>query len=213
MLKLGHLKKIFKFLQPLPYPKYVLWDELDKVDSDMKKTYPYRYFFQNTLSNFIRHKIFGPFKDLWYWVRCHTFTRYHMLDLRSNVGEKYKYGWCEPDQKILLACFNLLRYYVEKQDGLAYLNRTPENDEWLKTATLEEKEVDLKQKQKYQEIKDLYDWWMNVRMVEREQLRSFYDKELLDNKGLSYYHREMALDEKDQEMLMKLISLRYYLWT
>lgn len=125
----------------------------------------------------------------WYWFRCHTFTRYHMLDCRSN---SYKWGWIETDDMMMQACFALLVQFVEKQKPFGFTlyeqtdqgrfefhgdlaeNKDPFGRELIRNQWEESKEVDF-----------LYKWWKN----------------------------RDCRTEQDDEMFERLIKIRCRLWT
>src|ERR1035437_9535924 len=119
-----------------------------------------------------------------------------MLDLRSNVGIEYNYGWLDADQAMMIACFNLLRSFVEKEKGLAGLKTHDES--WFINASEWEKDNYTEQQKILREIKTLYDWWCQGR---KEAYNGIDGKDRVKN------------DAIDNEMPVKLIKYRDYLWT
>ena len=81
-------------------------------------------------------------KNWWDFIRCHTFTRYHIVDCRSKANG-YTFGWVDTDRRILHACFNLLKEYVEKEKPFEVID-------W---------DWDEHYKEVGNEIKALYNWW------------------------------------------------------
>lgn len=153
-----------------------------------------------------------------YWLRCHTFTRYHIIDIRGQCD--YKWGWIDRDWAIFLACFKCLVDYVEKEKPFDVID-------W---------ESDEGHSDTAKEIKDLYDWWKVGRAKEHTEVESlltgldlgfrFIDipdsdmKQLEPRQDLTnndkwnlWRKRTDELEAKDDEMLMRLIKIRRYLWT
>jgi len=159
-----------------------------------------------------------------YWLRSHTFTRYHIVDCRNDYYDPYpyKWGWYDRCAIILLANFNILVEYMEREhpgDIIAW-DSTPEHSAAWK------------------EINELYEWWKRGRKAEHIAC-----SELLDGVDMSWekmwkpdpensamyqfqkpqddektkwdaYSAESdRLDAKDQEMLHRLIEVRMNLWT
>ena len=92
--------------------------------------------------------------------------------------------WCDKDIVMLHACFQLLTDCIEKE------NLLNGHIDW------EQKEEDIQAKK---ELTSLYEWWKN---------RS--EKELEDNLDPIWTKNQY---EEDNEMLIKLIKVRKYLWT
>src|SRR5258708_2352151 len=63
-------------------------------------------------------KIWRFVRDLPYWIRCHTYNRYHIVDCRNAW---YKWGWQDVSELMLYSSFELLRRFVENEDGLESL--------------------------------------------------------------------------------------------
>ena len=123
----------------------------------------------------------------WYWLRTHTYNRYHILSLASPQNH-YEWGWIERDQAILHACFNLLKDYVEEEMGqVCYY--APANEEYGSPEWDHREEED--------EINALYQWWM----VDR-------DKHIDENKN--YFYEDAC---EDDEMLLRLMKIRRHLWS
>ena len=91
--------------------------------------------------------------------------------------------WCDKDIVMLHACFQLLTDYVE--------------DEKLFTGDIDWNH-DEEHKKAKEELEVLYNWW-----IERKGMD-------LDDK---IYDLEEEQYEEDNEMLIRLIKVRKYLWT
>lgn len=154
-----------------------------------------------------------------YWLRCHTFTRYHIIDLRGRDG--YTWGWLDRDHAMFIACFKLLEEYVEKEKPHDVIEWSEDIDTW-------------------NAIFELYWWWKFGRKMENDACAEFFDahkvegipfpepepgaltvplNEWLDSKWDDLRNQEIwldwyrALEEKDQAQLERLIKIRRTLWT
>ena len=156
-----------------------------------------------------------------YWLRCHTFTRYHMIDISGQDG--YTWGWIDRDRAMLLACFALLCEYVEREDPFGIIDWDSDPDHQAAAA----------------EIRALYAWWRHGRREEAEAVDRFFgehchqvpeevefprneDGTTTWNLGAGWdsaeneriwFERYTALDTREEEMLGRLIKIRGYLWT
>lgn len=118
---------------------------------DNKKEFPVRYFLTETLPDFLS-QVRSYFKRSFYFVKSHTYRRYHMLDLRHKF---YKSGWIDMTHVVLSAPFAALVSFVENELNGVFLEEIPvgeaadsfEHWEWRVEAE--------------QEIKALYNWWKN----------------------------------------------------
>jgi hypothetical protein len=91
--------------------------------------------------------------------------------------------WCDKDIVMLHACFQLLTDCIEEEKLLTG------NTDWNN---------DLEHTNAKKEIEELYNWW-----TERKKLEQ---KEGINDLDRSQY-------QKDNEMLIRLINIRQYLWT
>jgi len=159
-----------------------------------------------------------------YWLRCHTFTKYHMIDCRNDYYDPspYKWGWYDRCGILLLANFNILVDFMENE-------RPGDIIDWY--ATPEHAAA-------WEEINRLYNWWKHERKAEHKacfeilkdvdlswermwephetdpRLVSLKPLEGDDKAKMDAYSAESdRLDAKDQEMLHRLIEVRMSLWT
>jgi hypothetical protein len=155
---------------------------------DAKAKFPIRYFLQETLPRFFRLNFTYPIDQFWYWIRSHTFDRYHVLSLKSPQNH-YTWGWIDRDRAMLHACFNLLKDFVEKEmeHNVYYLPATEYCPEW-------------DQRDQEKEIKELYQWWMTDRQKN------------MDNNP-SYFYPKEGEECEDDVMLARLMKIRGYLWS
>lgn len=191
--------------------------------ADLKKAYPVKYFFAETLPDFIRYRLWFPIKrpisDLKYWIVSHLVPsrRYHMLDLRQPNG--YRYGWRDTDQRMLYANFNLLNEFVAHEMDNFYC------------PTLEECEdkdfgpSNKMQRDVYFEILDLHKWWNVDRLNDEKRSEELvhlwherrYKQKINDEETKKLFDEHLAFDQssldKETEMLIRLIKIRKSLWT
>jgi hypothetical protein len=168
-----------------------------------------------------------------YWLRCHTFTRYHIIDIRGQ--DDYKWGWIDRSHAMYLACFTLLVDFVEKEDPTVGL-RTEANyrgdpdmiddDEWNQ---YHKPSIDY-QLANEREIRALYDWWKLTRKQEWDACYAIH-KDIhnpfrkIEGSNTSVFEPNTSpehdawmeeydrLEAKDEEMLGRLIKIRQCLWT
>ena len=152
-----------------------------------------------------------------YWVRCHTFTRYHLLDLRDRgEGHGYRWGWMDRDHFMLLACFTLLRDFVEQEDPEIGL-RGEEGHEW----TEGQREAVAQQLAVEREIRALYEWWVRGRASEHAAVEALLEgaddldfADLIRHPNFAEYSRRTdELEAKDDAQLLRLVKVRGSLWT
>ncbi len=175
----------------------------EKWEARTRKQYPVRCWLSWSLPTLFTGWWRRLVKEPWYWVRTHTYNRYHIIDMRYPRNG-YEWGWLDRDRAILFASFAVLVDFVEKEYP-GYVN-------W---------ESDDEHKKAREEFIELYNWWTAGRKVEHDA----HDKRLNEHYGNRPFREvakadrdrlhEMsdALDKKDQEMLHRLIEVRGVLWT
>ena len=161
-----------------------------------------------------------------YWLRSHTFTKYHIVDCRNDYYDPspYKWGWYDRSGLLLLANFNILVDFMENE-------RPGEVIAWEETP---------EHSAAWKELNELYNWWKTGRKAEHEACDAILDgltfkfedmfKKVEDDKGdywefdppqselrntkMRLYSEETdRLEKKDQEMLHRLIDIRGHMWT
>ena len=187
-------------------------------DSKMRKEYPVRYFLAETLPFWFQVRISRRVKDSLYWVKCHVLPshQYHMLDLRQPKNESmhnYRWGWIDSDTKILYAIFNILNTFVKEELPHMYC---PSEEEVQRDVTL------LHQRNHYLEIKSIHYWWNIERLrqnkIHAETLTQWSDaKQAQDPDEHVLWDKlrklETTMEEKEDEMIGRLIKIRHSLWT
>lgn len=149
------------------------------------------------IKNYSRKILRSISKGYW-WILHHTTHRYHIVDCRSKEYE-YSYGFQEPSELIMLACWNLLIRFVEKNQAFDVVPEVYNRQDGLYCYNWDYTGLD-EQQLRGQEIKALYLWWKH----ERPKLeRHFKDR----------WEAIEELDTLDQAMLHRLINIRQALWT
>ena len=177
--------------------------------------YPIRYF----LGYSIWRKIINPIKRLcsngYWWIRHHTINRYHYLDLRQPKfrnglpnWDAYSYGWRDRDQIMLYAMFNVLCQFVEKELHYQWA------DEILKEFH--------NHYNAQMEMKALYQYWTMERnavaSAKDVALSKWYNTTLKTGQKeeelyQEYTQLEREFQDREDEMCMRLLKIRKYLWT
>lgn len=186
------------------------------------------------------HSPFRQISKALYWLRTHTYNRYHMLDMRSPVNG-YKWGYNDRSELILFANMALLRDFIEKEKAFdchvdwssaaeALEVRGKENDDGCGAS----RDAHAAAKK---EMLAIYNWWTKGRAEEHkkvdELLEAAYPSpmvfEPIPGSGMLQLKNdetpelriirdqcrvmEDALEDKDEEMLIRLIKVRGYMWT
>jgi hypothetical protein len=152
-------------------------------------------------------------QDRYYKIRNRLFKKYYLIDTKLPRD-----SWLDSDSKILYGMMNILVDYVEKEDALNFIN-------W--DATEDHKKVK-------EEIVAIKSWWENYenRQKEIEQaLDDWYEERIggenddpikcinktPTKKEINLHEHlnslEKKLNEEEEEMLIRLIKIRNYLWT
>lgn len=191
-------------------PGQPTWEDWEEK---VKKMYPVRYWLIEELWPWIRVKWRIHVTDRWYWLVSHVVPsrRYHMLDLRQPKG--YRYGWLDSDSQMTYALFNILNNFVEHEMGDWYC---PSEEEIEANPGL------LRQRNHWLETKAIHHWWNVERLRQQEK----HDKLLHDwseaRKANSHNVQQLwddlkkaekALEDKEEEMLLRLVKIRRSLWT
>lgn len=157
-----------------------------------------------------------PYRKLsnaWYWLRCHTVTRYHILDVRdenwpSREGP-YRWGWHDRCELLEVAMFAMFRDFVEREllpsrvhSGFdaGYLDDEPGSCdcEERRGAKFGDDDICCGSRAWWlakREMRELYRWWT----VDRPLAVTAIGEE--------------AFERTCDEMLVRLVRVRHYLWT
>jgi len=218
-IELGKAKTNYLPFSALSDNKDYSWEDYDK---EVKEKYPVKYFINETLPNILRATK-HPFSCVYRYIKYNFIPgcRYHILDLRQPEGECdcYRWGYSDVRERMLYAVFNLIVFFVEKENDhlhgkISYLEKSilssKENDN-LDEAGILQVQVDF-----YREVMVIYDWWMYTRKFNYSQSRSLFEvwMETKDKSDLDKYTKSHDdFEKEEQEMFMKACSLREGLWT
>ncbi len=181
---------------------------------------PVRYFLLEELPFWWRVRVAGRADRALYWLQAHTTHRYHLLDMRSREYG-YAWGWIDSDQQMLLACFAILKKFVEQEDPRVGL-RTAEADFGTTVAQTPALAGRLESEK---EIRALYNWWTRERPAQEAALSARWAA-LASGKDLRQDWPTIGRAEKDalraerealhfqaDQMLERLLRVRHYMWT
>lgn len=144
--------------------------------------------------------------NIWYYIRCHTFTKYHVINCsqpKNSPYNEYRWGYIDPCERIMFGLFNELVNYVEKY----VLKHDPDESD--------------------QELIDIYNWWTIEHKADNEELDKLYTEKgsligtgvgLFDNTELSkekedrLHYLEDKIEREVEEYLIRLIKLRRTMW-
>lgn len=190
-------------------PTWEDWNE------KVKKDYPIRYFFAEELWPGIQRLYRRYVTDFWYKIKCHTFTKYHMLDLRQPEKDplSYRFGWVDSDTQMVYALFNILNTFVKDELPHAFV---PSEEDVAKEPHL------LSQRNNYLEVKAIHYWWNVQRLreaeVEQKLLHEWSETQKFDGPAAKVLWGELnkvenANKDKLEEMIIRLIRVRSCMWT
>ena len=172
---------------------------------------------------FFRLPVIKQLCHAWYWLRTHTYNRYHMIDIRFPRNG-YNWGWLDRCEGLMFAMFAMLVDFVEKEKAFKSF-------------------VDWKGAQCHKdastEMKNLYHWWKVQRAKDHDAYEALTDRHFDRHPFLSKVIHEgdhailpsivkgsdeekswqkcndmkTALEEKDTEMMLRLVKIRHAMWT
>jgi hypothetical protein len=184
---------------------------------DTKANHPIWWFLLDTLPHLFAVKITMRLENLWYWIRTHTYNKYHLLDLRQTEnrgGEAYyRWGYLDPCTALVLANFKVLERYIQEEP---FDLRTQYSEEEIDEQGLRS------QQDHYDEVMKIYNYWIKGRLEHWKTLelqsqvlhrfrKSNYKKYLV---LLNEYDKNVeAFHQEEEEYLIRLIKVRRGLWT
>lgn len=194
------------------------WEDYDK---DVKKKYPFKYWINKTIFDSVGFFIYcwkRRFSDAYYWVRTHTFDRYHLIDIRQSQwsSHDYKWGWIEPDEQLLLANYKILCDFIDKSVPKDYFESTEKrydnpDDDYA---------MDREYLFKVGELEDCYGWWRYGRKeylgyVDSlfANLKSAKTRAEYNELSKKWIQAGKDFEKREEEMLVRLIRARDIMWT
>lgn len=201
------------------------WEDYRK---EVKQLYPIRYWLNETMPMFINKLIWWKFKHFVEGIRYYLLShlvpsrRYHMLDLRQPCDKNeienldcYRYGWVDVDKKMLYAIFNLLGEYLNKEEP--YDLRTDHSEEEINNDPCLRQQAE-----NLDEAKFIWHWWTVDRKIDYKyagELLTFWS-EARQNKDPNVkelweklQENDKYLEDKEEEMIARLMKIRKGLWT
>jgi len=150
----------------------------------------------------------GWLKTLSYWLRTHTYDRYHIVDLRCpDHGLGYRWGWIDCPEAVLISCFELLKRFMEQEFNSGIVD-------WY---------YDKEHAEAARELRELHRWWTVERLDahDAQDAASLAFSMRVDLGAASYASDEFKihcaradlLEEQDDIMLGRLMRVRRYMWT
>jgi hypothetical protein len=173
-----------------------------------------------------------------YWLKTHTYNRYHMLDIR-NKKNGYSWGWLDRSEGILFANMAILVDFVEKEKAFE------SHVDWLSAQEAGESGGDddpcgdscrNSHAAAKKEMLEIYNWWKDGRKAEHDAYDALLDKAYnspmtFESIGdgwsrmlksptqeeiqLQDQAQEMDdnLTQKDKDMMIRLINVSDFMWT
>lgn len=187
-----------------------------KWKDEMAEKYPVRFFFfnivPNSVSDFFRYNVTKPLHDV-KWAILHRFHPKHQYNILKP--RSLKPGYYDSDTRILHACMDELSEFVEWN----------ERNDWIDWGG------DDKHKIAWTEMKTIYRWWNKDRAKMEEEadraIRKWHDVYTKEGgfdrtKNLSkranrlsdeHQRLEDLIVATDEDMLVRLMKIRRFLWT
>lgn len=189
-----------------PFTEEYCWEDWRR---DVKKDYPIRYFLTQTVSLWFFVKIIMPIQNLYWHLKDRFITKNYLVDIRQgyNGFDCYHSRYIDGSEKILFACFNILRDFIKhgllsKQYSI-YSNSSYE------------------QKVIYDEALDIYDYWIFEREREYKAVDDLFikftemsknDKDEHIKAKKAWINAEGEFSKTEDNMLIRLVKIRRSLW-
>ncbi len=148
--------------------------------------------------NYKRWWIYRTLDTLFYFIRTHTYNRYHIINIKSP-DNGFRWGYVDADHKMFLAMFKILCDFVENELNGSVCGYTLINVERAKIEHGENSWEYKTHKSGYerdQKLLSLYNWFKNDHT------------KMVDN--LDYYDE---LYDLETAKMKELIELRGSMWT
>ena len=191
------------------------WEDWEEI---VQKKYPIRFFLTEEVVPWFRRKFRRIVKDPIYWFKCHFIPKhkYHLLDLRQPKikGEyNYRYGWIDSDTQMVFALFGILNKFVECEMKHWFC---PSEEDVQADPSL------LNQRNNYLEAKNIHYWW-NIERKRQEKAHTDMLTAWSDAKHggdpsehqlwLDLHKLDQANQDKEDEIIARLLKIRRSLWT
>jgi hypothetical protein len=129
-------------------------------------------------------------RDIKYYLRNRFVNKTHLVELtKLEKGQ-----WCDTDTRIFEACFELLKFYVEKDRTLEGLEEECNMDNPENLVDEDYSEMLIDQANRARRVRELYYWYLR-------------------HTDAWEAHDTDAVFEEENKKLHELIDLRTSLWT
>jgi len=201
----------------LTRPAAASWSRWEKWEKENKSNYPIRFFFLETAPTFISSNWRWWISEPIYNFKCKYIVKYHHIKIDVDRFMKYhkasfrNYHWIDSDGLILYGMFQILVDFMEEEADIVDWSADPDHQ------------------RVYNELRKLYKWWTEDRPNRDDSYPDSEDFGVEDifgdnaSKQPGYKAWRDACDEKekidreydleDTEMLIRLITIRRYMWT
>lgn len=200
----------------LPQPDATSSTGWRKWEKENKSKYPIRYFLLETAPTFVSSNWRWWIGDPIYNFKCKYIIKYHHIKIDVDRFMRYyktsfrNYHWIDSDEQILYGMFQILVDFMEEKSGIV---------DWS---------ADPKHQEIFNELTKLYEWWIGDRPNRDDSYPCSEDFGIIDifgdhiSKQPGYKAWRDACDERekrdreydleDTEMLIRLITIRKYMW-
>lgn len=199
-----------KIKEKLNKPEVATAESWQEWMEHAKKEHPFLYFISEILPcnyRIVRNRI----KDV-YWFFQHRLNPRHRY---NTIYTSLKPGYYDPETQILYGCMDTFKNFMET---------CADKIDWEGSGESHAKA--------YKEMEEIYDWWVNRRPKREDflpelptlpeewgilpMLNSKYENHPLmkEWKRIAEIHREkeVEFEKEDDDMLIRLIKIRGYIW-
>ena len=189
--------------------------EWSRWKKEKKAKHPVLYFILINVPDWVRYKVYWIY-NIVYQLKSKYIKKQHYIRIdveRFVTPGLDAYHWYDSDYKILYGTFQILVEYIEDEEA-------GERIDW---------NSDPEHKKAWKEIQELYNWWTIDRPARdrdypKETDYGLEENEIMDGEDSPARRRYLkALDEhsakedefdiEDTEMLIRLVTMRRWLWT
>ena len=173
--------------------KWTWWDDLKL---NIETSFPVKHIVD--LKNYIRHRLT---------------TNHHLIKTKLPKGR-----WYDTDTRMLYGMMNLLMQYIEEEKPFEIIDW--DNDEWHRNARDEMiaiRDWQLNYDNRCKEIDQALTEWSDAKFGKddnSDMLERLNEKNTPETEAL--FERHSQLEDKllkEEEMLIRLVKIRNYLWT
>ena len=210
-------------------------DEFDDWETELRKKYPVRYAVAEAIS-----LCFKPLRtakrklnNAYWWVQYRVNPKHKYTTIKLK---KLEPGYYDEDALLFYAMFEIFETFMKRQ--LTDPQIVWEYDEgcfpdWMLEDDLEGVKKEIKSRNdRWKEMKDIYDWWVDVYPNRESTLPEYptlpkewgalaclgrkYDdeKEMIEYKRIINIHikAEDEWEKEDEEMMIRLVKIQSSLW-